>query len=194
VYSALADTTGLSNEKYMYVYHFASKAHAINFARTEYPELMAKTSIIQVAGYLSNFLSFPGMKPEKNQETGAYIFSSPFPEGFRMPFVAAEEDTGPFTEALLKAPAGKNLLACRAEMTMDDIAVLWGETLGKKVELRDGTKMGMPEGLDEETMAFMREFAETGMWAVEFGYAGEKVDKTVIKPDQVSLRSRLSEG
>ena len=191
VYSYLADVSALSGGKYTHVYHFDSKAHAIKWARTEYPELMAKTSLYTIGGFLSNWLSFPAMMPQKNPETGAYIFGNAFPEGFEFPLVAAEEDSGPFVDALLKVPAGKNLLAYRKKMAIGEFAQIWSEVLGKEVEIKDLTKEPPPQGLDEETMAFMQEFAETGMFSVEFGYGGEKVDKSVISPDQLEVEVRL---
>ena len=186
IYSSLADTSAISKGKYPHVYHFDGKAHAINFAQTEYPELMAKTSLFLIGGFLSNWLTIPSMMPRKDPQTGKYIFMNIFPQGHKLGVVAAEEDSGPFTEALLQVPAGKSLFAYRAMMTFEDFAATWSEVLGQETEVVDMSSMPQPEGLDEETMAFMQEFAETGMFSVEFGYAGEKVDKTVIAPDQVS--------
>ena len=188
IYSSLADTSAISKGKYAHVYHFDAKAHAIGFARTEYPELMAKTSLFVIGGFLSNWLSFPAMIPQKDPQTGKYIFMTAFPGGFKMGLVAAEEDSGPFVEALLKVPAGKNLFAYRAMMSIEDFAATWSEVLGKEIEVKDMSSMPQPEGMDEETVAFMQEFAETGMFSVEFGYAGEKVDETVITPAQVSMK------
>ncbi len=188
IYSSLADTSAVSEGKYSHVYHFDGKAHAINAARTEFPELMAKTSLFVLGAFLSNWLSFPPMIPQKDAETGKYVFMNAFPRGFKMGLVAAEEDSGPFVEALLKVPAGKNLYAYREMMSVEDFVATWSEVLGKEIEVKDSSDMPQPEGLDEETIAFMQEFAETGMFAVEFGYAGEKVDKSVVTLDQVSDR------
>lgn len=186
IYSSLADTSAISKGKYPHVYHFDAKAHAINFARVEYPDLMAKTSLFVIGAFLSNWLSFPAMIPQKDPQSGKYIFMNAFPPGMKIGLVAAEEDSGPFVEALLRVPPGKNLFAYRTMMSIEDFAAAWSDVLGKNIEVKDMSSMPQPEGLDEETMAFMQEFAETGMFSVDFGYAGEKVDKTVITPDQVS--------
>lgn len=186
VYSALADTIALSNNKYKHVYHFASKAHAVNYARATYPDLMAKTSVIQVGGYLSNFLAFPGVKPQKDPQTGAYWFASQFPEAYRLPLVAAEEDTGPFVEGLLKVSPGKNLLAYKAMLTMEEFAAAWAEALGVKGEVRDVRGRGPPPGLSEDDLAFMQEIREMVEFSAEFGYAGQSVDKSVDMPEEVS--------
>ena len=186
MYSSLADTTGISKDKYQHVYHFASKAHALNFARTEYPELVAKTSVVQIGGYLSNFITAPGFAPTKNEASGKYEFIDPFPEGVKIPLIAAEEDTGPLVRALIEEPSVKNLLGVREWMSIKEFASIWSKTLHKEIEIKDPKDAPMPQGLDEEAAALMQEMGETMQFIVDFGFAGETVDKTVSTPDKVS--------
>ena len=65
VFSALSYDTKLSGGKYTHIYHFDSEARAVDFARSQYPELMKKTSIIQIGMYLTNMLLMPHYQPKK---------------------------------------------------------------------------------------------------------------------------------
>lgn len=185
IYSSLADCINISGGKYSHVYHFDSKGHAVNHARDKYPELMAKTSILQATIYLSNWLNLPNLIPQKSPD-GRYNFVSPF-QDFKMPLIAAEEDTGPFAAALLKVSPGKNLIAYREKLSMEEFVNKWSQILRKDVTLVDPSKMAPQPDMDEEAKAFMQEFAEGGQFFQEFGYAGEKVDKTVVTPSEVSI-------
>jgi NmrA-like family len=61
IFSALADATKWSGGKYSHVFHFISKAHAVEYGKETYPQLWKKMSVLQVGFYFSNFL--PGMQP-----------------------------------------------------------------------------------------------------------------------------------
>jgi hypothetical protein len=185
IFSGLVDVTAVSGGKYTHVYHFDSKGHAIKYARETYPELMRKTSILQVTGYLSNWLTMNEMMPRKGPD-GRYVFMLPFGE-VTIPVIAAEEDTGPFVEALLKVPPGKNLMAYREVTSTGKFATSWSQALGKEVNLLDPSSMGPPPEMDDEGKAFMQEFVEGAQFMAEFGYAGQNVDKTVVTPDEVRV-------
>jgi hypothetical protein len=55
VVSSLCDASKWSKGKYRGVYHFDSKAHAVEYVRELYPELGAKMSVVQLGSYLSNW-------------------------------------------------------------------------------------------------------------------------------------------
>jgi hypothetical protein len=61
VFSGLSDASKWSGGKYTHVYHFDSKAHALEYGRKTHPDLWKKTSVIQVGFYLTNIL--PGVQP-----------------------------------------------------------------------------------------------------------------------------------
>lgn len=65
VFSALSYVTKWSKGKYTHVYHFDSEARAVEYAQETYPELMKKTSIIQIGMYLSNTTWMPHYQPHK---------------------------------------------------------------------------------------------------------------------------------
>ncbi len=65
VFSGIADVAKASCGKYTNVYHSDTKTHAERYGRENHPELWAKTNIIQVGYYLSNWNELPAMMPKK---------------------------------------------------------------------------------------------------------------------------------
>ncbi len=65
VFSALPYVTKWSKGKYKHVYHFDSEGRAVEYGRSTYPELMTKTSVIQIGIYLTNMLYMPHYQPHK---------------------------------------------------------------------------------------------------------------------------------
>jgi NAD(P)-dependent dehydrogenase (short-subunit alcohol dehydrogenase family) len=65
IFSALPYATKWSGGKYTHVYHFDSEARAVEYARAQYPDLVKKTSLIQIGMYLSNMLLMPHYQPKK---------------------------------------------------------------------------------------------------------------------------------
>lgn len=65
IYSALLYTTEWSGGKFTHVYHFDSEGRAVDYAKSRYPDLMKKTSVIQIGLYLSNMLLMPQYQPRK---------------------------------------------------------------------------------------------------------------------------------
>ena len=65
IVSSISDCTKWSKGKYKHVYHFDSKAHAVEYGKTTYPELWKKTSVLQAGFFLSNFLTSPFLTPRK---------------------------------------------------------------------------------------------------------------------------------
>lgn len=65
VYSSLTDFEKWTKGKYPGVVHFNSKAHAAEWAKENLPDVWAKTSIIQVGIYLTNFTREAIFQPTK---------------------------------------------------------------------------------------------------------------------------------
>lgn len=65
VYSALSYTTKWSGGKYTHVYHYDSEGRAVEYAHSQYPDLMKKTSVVQIGMYLTNMLYMPHYQPKK---------------------------------------------------------------------------------------------------------------------------------
>ena len=65
VWSSLSNAEVASKGKYSWMYHFNSKAVAVDYIRETHPALWAKTSMIQVGLYATNFVNFPMLWPKK---------------------------------------------------------------------------------------------------------------------------------
>ena len=117
-----------------------------------------------------------------------YLFVSKLKGDVKLPMIATEEDTGPFTKALLNTEPGKNLIAYREWMTNDAYVDLWARTLGvnaKSITLpADDPMEGIPEELKQELTENMAYFEE-------FGYEGRD-DPTLVHPKDVSLSLAVS--
>lgn len=51
IFSGMADVVKWSKGKYKHVYHFDSKAHAIEYGKATYPDLWKKTSVLNLASF-----------------------------------------------------------------------------------------------------------------------------------------------
>ncbi|EXJ54606.1 hypothetical protein A1O7_09947 [Cladophialophora yegresii CBS 114405] len=181
IFSGLSNASKWSRGKYTHVYHFDSKARAAEYGQATYPELWAKTSVLQVGFYLSNLLTAPFMRPQKD-ENGIYVFSYNFPMTVKLPLIATEEDTGPFTRALVEAAPGKNLIAYRAWMTMDEYLQIVCAVKGVKAVNQNVPLDASSGSLPEELVA---ELADNAGYFEEFGYEGRD-DPTLVHPRDVS--------
>jgi hypothetical protein len=103
------------------------------------------------------------------------------------PMIVAEEDTGPLTHALLQAEAGSNIVGVREWMTMSDFAVLVGRVLGVDTNIVAEAKF-----LSQMPPPFKEVLNDSIDFFDEFGYAGQKVDKSVRNPWEVSCRSTFN--
>lgn len=65
IFSSLPDAAKWSKGKYKHVYHFDSKAHAVDYAKATYPDLWKKTSLLTLGYFLSNFFTSPLLTPKK---------------------------------------------------------------------------------------------------------------------------------
>ncbi|EXJ69481.1 uncharacterized protein A1O5_07517 [Cladophialophora psammophila CBS 110553] len=188
IFSGLSNATKWSGGKYTHVYHFDSKARAAEYGQATYPDLWKKTNIIQVGFYLSNILTFPFMRPQKGAD-GVYNFSFSGATDTKLPLTAAEEDTGAFTRALVVSPsAGKNLIAYRAWMPMDEFVAIVSQTLGVKAGIKAMSPGGgawgdIPEDLREE-------LTDNASYFADFGYEGRD-DPSPVHPKDLDVQVRL---
>lgn len=110
------------------------------------------------------------------------MIATKFDQHVKLPHIAQDEDSGPFTKALLESPPGKNLIAYRAWLTLDEFLVIWSRTLNikaKAVKLPyDLPLEGIPPEIDDE-------MAQMAAWCEEFGYEARD-DPSVIHPKDVS--------
>jgi hypothetical protein len=69
VFSALSYATKWSGGKYKHVYHFDAEGRAVEYGQLHYPDVMERTSVIQLGIYLSNMLLMPQYQPKKVRHT-----------------------------------------------------------------------------------------------------------------------------
>ncbi|KAI1255203.1 hypothetical protein MGN70_003267 [Eutypa lata] len=181
VLSTLSATKKWSKGKYSHNYHFDAKWVAVEYVKATYPELAKKTSYLQVALYLTNWKEFgplPMGKPVK-QPDGTFVLRLPAnPDGPVAQIDARRE----FVKALLKVPAGQNLLGVASTLSWNEYAALWGKINGVTCRFerldRKVLEDAIPGGIGEE-MADMFEYIS------EFGYHGG--DPTVVLPKDLGV-------
>ncbi|RYO84003.1 hypothetical protein DL766_001869 [Monosporascus sp. MC13-8B] len=170
ILSSLSNATKWSKGKYTHVYHFDSKANAEDYGREKYPDLWEKTSIFQAGLFLSNYVTNPSIQPIK--------FIGNLEPDVKVPFIAAEEDSGPIVKALVNEPAGKNIIGYREWLTVQELALAFTRATGLKAEsvtLPKGTyHLPLPDEL-------MLELEDNFAYFNEFGYEARD-DPTIIHP------------
>ncbi|PQE29052.1 nitrogen metabolic regulation nmr protein [Rutstroemia sp. NJR-2017a BBW] len=178
VLSSLSDVTKWSGGKYTHVYHFDSKANAEVYGRERYPELWAKTSVLQAGMFLGNYTA--GMRPERTAN-GVVQFSGHLDPNVKLPIIAAEEDTGPLVHTLVHESAGKNLLAYREWLSMQEVVAAFADATGFKAEY---VTLSKEQAIPHFPPELQEEIDECLAYINEFGYAGQ--DPTVVHPKDVS--------
>ncbi|WAO89842.1 NmrA domain-containing protein [Fusarium falciforme] len=186
IISALSDATKWSQGKYKHVYHFDSKARAVVYAEKTYPELWAKTSVYQAGLFLSNFVQNPLTQPIKNAD-GVVQFIGHIEQDVKLPFIAAEEDSGPFVKALLQQPAGVNLIGYREWISAREAADALTRATGLKAEVVTLPKGHFPPGVPEDLKA---ELEDNFAYFNEFGYEGRD-DPSLIHPRDLKFPPSL---
>ena len=119
-----------------------------------------------------------------------YVFSYNIPTTVKLPLVATEEDTGPFTKALVETAPGKNLIAYRAWQTMDEYIDIVSQVKGVKAVNKQMPPDAIWESVPEE---LREELGENAKYFEEFGYEGRD-DPTVLHPKDVSPDSTMKLG
>ncbi|RGP64845.1 hypothetical protein FLONG3_9423 [Fusarium longipes] len=186
VISSLSNAEKWSKGKYTRVYHFDGKARAVEYIPKAHPDLWAKTSIFQAGLFLSNFTQPSFVQPVKNAEGVAQFISTLDPDT-KFPFIAAEEDSGPFVKALItQEPAGHNLIGYREWLTLTEVAESFSKATGIRAVATksDGT---FPPGFPEELAGEMTDCFE---YFNEFGYEGRD-DPTIVHPRSLKSAPKL---
>jgi len=92
VLSTCSDAKKWSNGEIKWCLHFDAKAEAVKYCKETYPELWEKTSLLQLAYFVTNWKSFSGTP--KKQEDGSFKVSLPMSGDRKMPIVDPGSDTG----------------------------------------------------------------------------------------------------
>ncbi|KAL4892943.1 NAD(P)-binding protein [Aspergillus ambiguus] len=186
VLSSLSDATKWSGGKYSHVYHFDSKAKAETYGKENHPELWAKTSIFQAGYFLNNFVSNPITLPRKDANGVAQFIGGLDPD-VELPFIAAEEDTGPIVRALVLDSAAKRVIGYRAHIPLRGLIETFSQVTGMKAEA-----VVLPKG--ESVVPFplelQRELDDNWAYWKECGYCGG--DPTMIHPQDLEQAPKLN--
>ncbi|KAH7193701.1 uncharacterized protein B0J16DRAFT_395606 [Fusarium flagelliforme] len=186
ILSSLSHAEKWSKGKYTRVYHFDGKARAAEYIPKAHPDLWAKTSIFQAGLFLNNFLQLPLNQPVKNAD-GIVQFITALNPDTKFPFIAAEEDSGPFVKALItQERVGRNLIAYRGWLSHNEIAAAFTKATG--IEATTGKFDGTfpPDTSDE----LIGEMADCFGYFDEFGYEGRD-DPTVVHPRDLQSAPNL---
>lgn len=92
VLSTCSEARKWSNGENKWVLHFDAKAEAVKYLKSTYPELWAKTSLLQLGYYATNWRSFVGTP--KKQDDGSFKVSIPIDGDKKIPIVDPAADTG----------------------------------------------------------------------------------------------------
>ncbi|KAL7796458.1 hypothetical protein V8C43DRAFT_24899 [Trichoderma afarasin] len=186
ILSTLSNVAKWSREKYTHVYHFDFKARASAYIEDKHPELWAKTSLFQAGLFLSTFVDSPSFMPRKIAD-GTAQFTTTLAPDVKLPWIAAEEDTGPFVKALVQEEPGKNLIAYREWATLREMVGAFQSASKTKSEVvvvpRDEANEFLPPDLKLE-------IDEGFLYFKEFGYEGRD-DPTIIHPSQLKTLLKL---
>ncbi|KAH6603813.1 hypothetical protein Trco_007259 [Trichoderma cornu-damae] len=186
VLSSLSNATKWSKGEYTHVYHFDSKAKAEEYGKEKYPDLWLKTSTYQAGWYLSNYSASPLAQPVKG-ENGKVQFIGNLDLDVKLPFVAAEEDTGPITKALVEEAAGKNIVGYREWLTLRELVAIFTEATGLAAEA-----VQLPKGQSafELPSELKLGLDDTYAYFNEYGYEGRD-DPTIIHPKDLASPPKL---
>ena len=95
VLSTLSEARKWSNGTIKWVLHFDAKAEAVDYLRSTYPDLLAKTSFLHMGYYATNWKAFNGML--KKQDDGSFVVSAPMSGDKKIPMGDAAADTGTYS-------------------------------------------------------------------------------------------------
>lgn len=113
---------------------------------------------------------------------GVVRFVCPADPDVKLPYIVAEEDSGPIVKALLQEPAGRNLIGYREWLTTREVTSIFTKVTGLKAEPilrpKEHFELVIPKDLQVEIKDNFDYFNE-------FGYEGRD-DPTVIHPRDVS--------
>ncbi|KAI4629791.1 uncharacterized protein J4E87_002978 [Alternaria ethzedia] len=162
VLSTLSEARKWSNGTIKWNLHFDAKAETENYLKETYPELSAKTSLLHLGSYASNW------RPEK-QEDGSFVLSLPMSGDRKIPMVDPVADTGRFTKALVDLPPGTLLSGAGSFISLGE----WCDIFGKVNNVKCVFKQ-IPREAIEEAMGpvYGPEIADMYEYFDKFGFEG----------------------
>ncbi|KAJ5689729.1 hypothetical protein N7462_004121 [Penicillium macrosclerotiorum] len=180
--SALCNAKHWTQGRLPHVYHFDSKALAVEHIKANLPDLAAKMSVVQIGSYMTNWGT--GIIPRK-QPDGTWRLAMVGKGDTPIPQLLAGQDTGFLVRALLQVAPGKNLLGTCKMLTWKEYLKVWCET-------QQVPYGGYDELSIEQFVKFMPvepvialEFAEMFALADNPGYDGG--DPSIVLPEDLGV-------
>ncbi|PSN73911.1 NAD(P)-binding protein [Corynespora cassiicola Philippines] len=174
VLSTLSETKKWSGGKITFNLHFDGKAAFAEYARERYPELWAKTSLLQMGVFAENWRM--GMTVPKKVGEGVFKLQAPQSGERKFPLVDVEADTGSFVRALVASPPGQNFVGASAYLNWNEWCAIWARVHGVELSFER-----LPYEVLENSMGPLgREMADMFRYIEEFGYDGS--DPSVVYP------------
>ncbi|KAF1847355.1 NAD(P)-binding protein [Cucurbitaria berberidis CBS 394.84] len=161
---------------------FDAKAEAVNYLRVTYPELWAKTSLLQLGYYANNWMSFSGTP--KKEEDGSFKVSLPMSEDRRIPIVDPVADTGSFVKTLVDLPPGQNLLGAGSYMSFNEWCTIFSKANNVTCSFEQ-----MSRNVFEDAMGpvFGLELGDRFEYFDKFGFNGEEQDHSGVFPWELGV-------
>ncbi|KAH8597040.1 putative hscarg dehydrogenase [Bisporella sp. PMI_857] len=182
ILSYLSDATRWSGGKYTTVFHFDSKPEMARRIESQFPQLAARMSKLQVGHYITNWKAFPSMAPQK-QADGGFLTFRPVPPTAKFPFIVPHRDMGVFVKALVDLPPRNHLLGVSEITTFAEWMTLWGKIHGVKAGFMQVAGEEFFKGVPE---AYKKELWDTFNYISEFGFTGG--DPEVSMPSQLDIK------
>ncbi|KAF2875325.1 hypothetical protein BDV95DRAFT_313939 [Massariosphaeria phaeospora] len=174
VLSTLSDTKGWSKGKITFNLHFDGKWAAVQHLKSKHAGLWAKTSLLQIGLYASNWKQ--GANVPRKVGEGVYKVGLPMSGDAKFPMMDVNRDTGPLTQALTLVPPGKNLMGAGALLSWNEWCAIWSRVHGVTCTFEQQDR----KVLEDAMPYFGRELADMFQYIDEFGYDGG--DPTTIYP------------
>jgi uncharacterized protein YbjT (DUF2867 family) len=185
IWSTLPYVSKISGGKYSKVTAFDAKAKAEEYIRG----LKIKSAFFSGGFFMENFQEQPFLSPKPGPD-GVWTFTRPNSPNIKVPFYDAVSDTGKFVGAILAEPdkfEGKVLHAAQGLYTMEELAVILGKALGKKVAYKQAPLDEFVQGLPFAGDLYGDAFA----YLEEFGYFGPETE-TLVAWTAENVRGKLT--
>ncbi|KAI0063072.1 NAD(P)-binding protein [Artomyces pyxidatus] len=172
IFSSLSSARRFSKGKYTRVYHFDGKAEVVDMLQRDHPELAAKTAVLQLGLFASNWRGPTPIRPTK-QPDGSYEIAAPGSGDALYPLVDPERDTAVFVRALAALRPGRlqTYLGFGEMMSLNTWAALWGRIRGVRAYYKELTVAEYDERITL-VPGLGRELGEMYAYSAEFGYDG----------------------
>ena len=169
-----------------------------------YPDLWARTSLLTLGCYAGNWKLYKdgAGRPEKMGDD-TYRVCLPMDEHRTLPFVEpnadtgessvtercvdADDTTGPYVEALLKLPAGINLVGAGSNISWVEWCDIWGRVNGVKCTYKRQDR----KVIEDAAGPVGREIADMYQFFEECGYCGVD-EKYVVYPWDLPIKVKYT--